>query len=131
MWGGSQGASFGTNRAGAQAASNMWYNGELNKFPSSDYGKGNPGGNFHEWGHFSQLVWAGTREVGCVSKVCPAGTMSSMESIYTVCNYAPAGTSFPASTQSSLLMLYRKHGWRVCQQRPRSAGHARRGCLMI
>lgn len=100
MWGGSQGAAFGINRAGAQAASNMWYNGELNKFPSSDYGKSNPGGNFAEWGHFSQLVWAGTQQVGCVSKVCPAGTMSGMESIYTVCNYAPAGTSTPPPLSS-------------------------------
>ena len=101
MWGGSQGSSFGVNRAGAQAASNMWYNGELNKFPSSDYGKGNPGGNFAEWGHFSQLVWAGTQQVGCVSYVCRAGTLSSMESIYTVCNYSPAGTSSPAPSPSS------------------------------
>jgi len=91
FWGGSQGASFGINRAGAQAASNMWYNGELNLFPSSDYGKSNPGGNFADWGHFSQLIWAGTTEVGCVSHVCPAGTLSSLESIYTVCNYSPAG----------------------------------------
>lgn len=96
MWGGTQGAAFGVNRAGAQAASNMWYNGELNKFPSSSYGKGNPGGNFGEWGHFSQLVWAGTQQIGCVSHVCPAGTMAGVESIYTVCNYSPAGTSSPA-----------------------------------
>ena len=73
----------------------MWYNGELNKFPSNGYGQANPGGDFHEWGHFSQLVWAGTTKVGCVSKVCSAGTLSSMESIYTICNYSPAGMSSP------------------------------------
>ncbi|KAK1828619.1 CAP domain-containing protein [Podospora conica] len=89
FWGGTQGAAFGINRAGAQAASNMWYNGELPLFPG--YGQANPGGNFAAWGHFSQLVWAGTQQVGCVSRVCPAGTLSGMESIYTVCNYSPPG----------------------------------------
>ncbi|KAK0655088.1 CAP domain-containing protein [Cercophora newfieldiana] len=86
-------AAFGANRAGAQAASNFWYNGELDKFPSSDYGKGSPNmGNFHGWGHFSQLVWTNTQQVGCASYLCPKGTMvDSMDSWFTVCNYFPAG----------------------------------------
>lgn len=89
-------AAFGANRAGAQAASNFWYNGELDKFPSSDYGKPSPNmGNFHGWGHFTQLVWANTQQVGCASYLCPAGTMTQgMDSWFTVCNYFPAGMSF-------------------------------------
>jgi hypothetical protein len=84
---------FGASRAGAQASSNFWYNGELNKFPSSDYGKGSPDmGNFHDWGHFSQLVWSSTQQVGCATYLCPAGTMvAGMDAWFTVCNYFPAG----------------------------------------
>jgi uncharacterized protein YkwD len=86
-------AGFGANKAGAQAASDYWYNGELDKFPSNAYGQANPDmGGFEEWGHFSQLVWASTQEVGCASYLCPAGTIvSSMQSWFTVCNYKPAG----------------------------------------
>ncbi|KAL2126061.1 hypothetical protein VTI74DRAFT_1836 [Chaetomium olivicolor] len=77
----------------ARAASNGWYNNELNLFPSGDYGKASPDmSNFSKWGHFSQVVWAGTKKVGCATVFCPAGTMSaSMGSWYTVCNYYPAG----------------------------------------
>ncbi|KAK5655932.1 hypothetical protein OQA88_5067 [Cercophora sp. LCS_1] len=93
MYGTSSGArEFGANKAGAQAASNFWYNGELGKFPSGDYGKSSPSmANFKDWGHFSQLVWKGTSSVGCASYLCPAGTLASMEAWFTVCNYSPAG----------------------------------------
>jgi len=92
----SNAAGLGAPKAGAQACSNMWYNGELNKFPSRDYGKASPNmGNFGDWGHFSQVVWAGTERVGCASYLCPAGTISSLPSWYTVCNYKPAGKLTP------------------------------------
>ncbi|KAK0634060.1 CAP domain-containing protein [Immersiella caudata] len=94
MYATSSGAqAFGANRAAAQAASNFWYNGELNKFPSNGYGSPTPDmGNFHGWGHFSQLVWTNTQQVGCASYLCPAGTMvSGMDAWFTVCNYFPAG----------------------------------------
>lgn len=85
--------SLGANRAGAQAASNFWYNGEVNQFPSSDYGKGSPNMElFHEWGHFSQVVWKGSQQVGCATYLCPAGTMNKdLDAFYTVCNYFPPG----------------------------------------
>lgn len=79
----------------------MWYNGELNKFPSSEYGKSSPNmGDFSSWGHYSQVVWAGTQQVGCHSQLCPAGTLyASMDAWFTVCNYYPAGKYHPAYTR--------------------------------
>ncbi|KAK3396250.1 CAP domain-containing protein [Sordaria brevicollis] len=83
----------GSVKAGAQATTNMWYNGELPLWPASDYGKENPDmSNFEGWGHFSQLVWKETQELGCYTQFCPAGTMNpQMDVWYTVCNYYPAG----------------------------------------
>ncbi|KAL2022994.1 hypothetical protein VTK56DRAFT_4209 [Thermocarpiscus australiensis] len=93
MWGSSgDPQALGANKAVAQAASDGWYNGELNLFPASDYGKDTPDmSGFEQWGHFSQLVWKGTRKVGCATQFCQPGTISSMGSWYTVCNYFPAG----------------------------------------
>jgi hypothetical protein len=76
----------------AQSTSNMWYSGEVNLFLPSYYGKATPDmSNFSGWGHFSQVVWKGTQQVGCASQFCKAGTLSSLAGWYTVCNYFPAG----------------------------------------
>jgi hypothetical protein len=95
MWGSSgDPEAFGAAGSVARAASNGWYNNELDLFPSGDYGKDTPDmSNFKDWGHFSQLVWVGTQKVGCASVFCAPGTMSSLGSWYTVCNYSPAGMS--------------------------------------
>ncbi|KAK1781167.1 CAP domain-containing protein [Copromyces sp. CBS 386.78] len=83
----------GAAKAGAQATTNMWYNGELPLWPASNYGNDNPDtSNFESWGHFSQLVWKESKEVGCYTQYCPKGTMSTqMDVWYTVCNYYPPG----------------------------------------
>lgn len=93
MWGSSGDAeSVGAEASVARAASNGWYNNELGLFPASDYGKPTPDmSNFHDWGHYSQLVWKSTRQLGCATHFCPPGTMNGMGSWYTVCNYSPAG----------------------------------------
>lgn len=39
-------------------------------------------------GHYTQLVWRGTRQVGCGVASCPAGAFTAT---VWVCNYAPAG----------------------------------------
>jgi hypothetical protein len=95
MWGSSGNPeAFGAAGSVARAASNGWYNNELDLFPSSEYGKDTPDmSNFKLWGHFSQLVWVGTKKVGCSTVFCAPGTISSLGSWYTVCNYAPAGMS--------------------------------------
>lgn len=90
MAGGTNAASASGTNEGAKAVTNQWYNGEVNDYPG--YG-GEPNmGSFGQWGHFSALVWAGTTRVGCVTKLCRAGSaMGSMDSWYTVCNYGPPG----------------------------------------
>ncbi|KAJ4298361.1 hypothetical protein N0V88_003391 [Collariella sp. IMI 366227] len=95
MWGSSSSTtkSMDPSVLVARAATSGWYNGELNLFPSSEYGKASPDmSNFSKWGHYSQMVWASTKEVGCATVFCPPGTMSDkMGSWYTVCNYSPPG----------------------------------------
>lgn len=78
----------------AQAITDMWHNGECEAYPKADYGQPNPDmSNFEAWGHFSQLVWVGSEQVGCASQYCPPGTIySDMGSWFTVCDYYPAGT---------------------------------------
>jgi hypothetical protein len=71
----------------------MWHNGECEAYPKADYGKDNPDmSNFEVWGHFSQLVWVGSEQVGCASQYCNPGTIyGDMGSWLTVCNYYPPG----------------------------------------
>ncbi|KAK7725880.1 hypothetical protein SLS63_007872 [Diaporthe eres] len=77
----------------AQAITEMWYNGELDLYPSSAYGQANPDfANFEAWGHYSQIVWVGSTQVGCAAQYCAPGSMNpSMGAWYSVCNYYPAG----------------------------------------
>lgn len=77
------------SEAAARGITVQWYNGEMENFQY--YGEKNPGGNFETFGHFTQLVWKGTKECGCATVSCPAGTLFGMDAMYTVCNYAPAG----------------------------------------
>ena len=68
----------------------MWY-GEASYFAGS-YGKSNPSGSGGQAGHFTQLIWKGSTQVGCYTQICKAGTLyDSMDSVFTVCNYFPAG----------------------------------------
>jgi len=77
----------------AMAATDMWYNGEVNLFLPSYYGEANPDfSNFESWGHYSQMVWKSTTGVGCAVQFCAAGTIyPSMGSWFSVCNYNPPG----------------------------------------
>ncbi|KAF9885085.1 hypothetical protein FE257_000725 [Aspergillus nanangensis] len=73
--------------------SNLMYNNEMGYFTDM-YGSANPDmTNFDLWGHFSQIVWKGTTEVGCATVVCPSlGNVDSSSSVpFTVCNYSPPG----------------------------------------
>lgn len=74
---------------------NLMYNDEFDYF-NNLYGEANPDmTNFEKWGHFSQIVWKGTKEVGCYTKVC--NSLQNVDSDgpipFTVCNYSPAGES--------------------------------------
>lgn len=105
----------------AQAITQMWYNGEVDLYPSSSYGQANPDfSNFEGWGHYSQMVWVGSTQVGCAAQYCPAGTMEpSMAAWFSVCNYYPAGMlkTFLLVIGSYKLIKRRKRGWRVRRQR--------------
>jgi hypothetical protein len=84
---------LGENLEVASAITDMWFNGEVNSYPVSAFGQPNPDfTNFETWGHFSQLVWVSSKQVGCKTQFCPAGTMyPTMGAWFTVCNYFPAG----------------------------------------
>ncbi|OAA60242.1 scp-like extracellular protein [Niveomyces insectorum RCEF 264] len=86
-------AGLDTSKIVGNAISNEWYNSELLQYPLSNYGSSSPDtSNFEHWGHFSQIVWAATSEIGCASQFCAAGTIySSLDSWFTVCNYRAQG----------------------------------------
>lgn len=43
-------------------------------------------------GHYTQLVWRSTREVGCASQRCEGGDLGALGSwVVAVCQYAPGG----------------------------------------
>jgi hypothetical protein len=73
---------------------NAMYNGEMPKYPGP-YGSDNVDiSTFSAWGHFSQIVWADTTQVGCATQYCPNGLANAGANTppyFTVCNYFPAG----------------------------------------
>lgn len=73
----------------------MFYNGEVNYF-DGQYGQANPDMSlFENFGHFSQMVWAGTTHVACVTQDCSAQGLANVGGdvppYFTVCNYKSAG----------------------------------------
>ncbi|KAL4964503.1 CAP domain-containing protein [Aspergillus stella-maris] len=73
--------------------SNLMYNDEMGYYTNL-YGEATPDMTlFEKWGHFSQIVWKGTTEVGCATVSCPSlGNVDSATAVpFTVCNYSPAG----------------------------------------
>jgi len=107
----------------------MWYNGEVELFPTP-YGNNSPNmTDFHEWGHYSQVVWTDSESVGCYTSTCfPPGVDKQgcksdgtsylsgaacgdgingqaigVPAYFTVCNYYPAGK--PTTTIQKLRRL--------------------------
>ncbi|RYP41959.1 hypothetical protein DL767_000590 [Monosporascus sp. MG133] len=94
MWATSSGAEeLGAAGAIKMATTDMWYNGEFDKYLPSYYGQETPDmSNFEAWGHLTQLVWKSSTKLGCAVQFCPRGSMSSdMDAWYMVCNYSPPG----------------------------------------
>ncbi|KAF9273432.1 hypothetical protein BGZ68_001522 [Mortierella alpina] len=77
------GGKFGENLAAGykdfKVAIDGWYS------EAKFYNYGNPGFSM-KTGHFTQVVWKGTKSVGCAKRFCP----NSNWTIY-ICNYAPPG----------------------------------------
>ena len=103
---------------------NYLYNSESVNFPLP-YGQENPDtSNFHNWGHYSQIVWSDTTSVGCYTYDCsPAGKPVTQDcgaggnpylantqcgpggtaAVFTVCNYYPSGKILHRSLINRLL----------------------------
>jgi hypothetical protein len=77
-----------------------WYNGEIDLYPNA-YGSEPGMGSFHEWGHYTQIVWKGTKEVGCAVAYCDSG-LASYPGYYSVCNYGPPGKMLASSNVSEI-----------------------------
>lgn len=75
---------------------NGMYNGEVGFYPA--YGVEPDMSNFARWGHFSQIVWKSTTNVGCYTQYCPNGLgnvgTANIRPYFTVCNYSPPGKSY-------------------------------------
>lgn len=72
---------------------NLMYNDEFSYFEPY-FGQANPDmGDFDLWGHFTQIVWKGTKQVGCATVVCDRlGNVDASKPMpFTVCNYSPPG----------------------------------------
>ncbi|KAH7035995.1 CAP domain-containing protein [Microdochium trichocladiopsis] len=68
----------------ADMITDAWY-GEVSKF--TEYGASTPNtARLGEWGHFTQVVWNATTEVGCAYSTCNAGAAHMF-----ICNYSPPG----------------------------------------
>ncbi len=86
---GHSGSGFGeniawtTNTRTPKAIIKMWYGEE------SAYSYDNPG-YLHNTGHFTQIVWKGTKEVGCAQVKNCSAHWPNME-YCTVCQYNPPG----------------------------------------
>lgn len=73
----------------ADAITNQWYYGEASAVP---YGQNDPAvTNVPEFLHFTAMVWKASTTVGCATVQCPAGSIFSYHSLYTVCDYKTEG----------------------------------------
>jgi len=73
----------------------LFYNGEVNYY-NNLYGQANPDmSNFEKWGHFSQIVWKSTSQVGCATVDCTSQGLANVgqyvSPFFTVCNYKSPG----------------------------------------
>ncbi|KAL7800082.1 CAP domain-containing protein [Trichoderma ceciliae] len=77
--------------SGRRGVSDQWYNDEMENWTFWDLLNPPSGSDLDAWGHFTQVVWKSSTKLGCATVQCPAGTVLSMPSWYTVCNYGPPG----------------------------------------
>ena len=63
---------------------NRFYNDELELF-SQEFGRDQPATSYKAWGHFTQMVWKETTQVGAANIYCEG------LGYFSVYNYLPAG----------------------------------------
>jgi len=72
------------------SAASSWYN-EVALYDYDNPGKP----EFKDIGHFTQMVWKGSKDLGCARELCTGGGNSPFNSdgdwIFVVCRYSPAG----------------------------------------
>jgi hypothetical protein len=114
----------------AHAISEDWYNDERDNFLPAWYGAANPLGSAPgEYRHFTQIVWAATKSVGCATHFCDASTGllgGSMAGFFHVCNYGGPGT-YPCALSLHVLMPRRQRRRPVRLQCAALARQGRRG----
>lgn len=69
--------------------SGLWYNSEIDYFPG--YGIADldtTGSLFQHWGHFTQVVWPTTKQIGC-------GITDCGDHWFGACLYGPTGKILP------------------------------------
>lgn len=107
------GGNYGQNLAAgthgpeiSSAITDMWYNGEEPQY-GSNYGAASPDmAIFENIGHFTQVVWKGTQQVGCFTSDCSASGWKggaidkAVPPFFTVCNYAPTGNMMGSFAQN-------------------------------
>ncbi|TKX18292.1 hypothetical protein C1H76_9560 [Elsinoe australis] len=73
--------------------SDLFYNGEINAY-GKQYGSEPNMNNLGGWGHMSQIVWKGTKQIGCATVDCRKRGLKNWPAnngYFTVCNYSPPG----------------------------------------
>ncbi|RMZ91341.1 hypothetical protein DV736_g1422, partial [Chaetothyriales sp. CBS 134916] len=87
------GAGFPADDIAAMVGDTM-YNDEIELYPGP-YGEEPDMTNFESWGHYTQIVWSDTTEVGCWTTDCSGTGLQNVGSDvspeFTVCNYYPPG----------------------------------------
>uniref|UniRef100_A0A182XZ48 Uncharacterized protein n=1 Tax=Anopheles stephensi TaxID=30069 RepID=A0A182XZ48_ANOST len=76
-------ACFGRANLEGHDAVDSWY-GEIKNYT---FGAADPGNNFSNVGHFTQVVWKGSQRLG-------VGTAAKGTSVFVVCNYDPPGNVY-------------------------------------
>uniref|UniRef100_A0A182P3P6 SCP domain-containing protein n=1 Tax=Anopheles epiroticus TaxID=199890 RepID=A0A182P3P6_9DIPT len=76
-------ACFGRDHIEGKDAVDSWYN-EVKNYT---YGVSDPGSNFSNIGHFTQVVWKGSQHLG-------VGIASKGTNVFVVCNYDPPGNVY-------------------------------------
>jgi hypothetical protein len=81
----------------ATQAVDLWYD-EIQYYNFAD--PANSDGTYEKWGHFTQLVWKSTTQIGCVIHECSG---FNPDRIYVICEYSPQGNVYVSGGDEFML----------------------------